>query len=78
MSEQDGKQVTTLQRPTPNDPEAWKAYWEAQNQLWRTEPEIDIARQKYLTEHRTIVPDADIDASPPRYNASRPSGWSIA
>jgi len=29
MSEQDGRQATTIQRPTTNDPEAWKAYWKA-------------------------------------------------
>lgn len=59
MSEQDGKQAATLQRPTTTNPKAWKAYWEAQGQQWRTEPEIDGARQKFLTEQRTIAPDIE-------------------
>src|SRR5437868_10700710 len=57
MSEQDGKQVATLQRPTTDDPKAWKVYWEAHGQPWRTEPEIDTERQEYLAERRAIVPD---------------------
>ena len=48
MSEQDGKQIATLQRPATDDPKAWKAYWSQRSQLWRTEPEIDVERQKYL------------------------------
>src|SRR5947209_3038322 len=57
MSEQDGRQASTLQRPTTNDPKVWKAYWKVQGQEWRTEPEIDIERQKYLAERRSITPD---------------------
>jgi uncharacterized protein YjbI with pentapeptide repeats len=57
MSEQDNGQVATLQRPTSDDPEEWIAYWEQQGQPWRTEPEIDEERQKYLAERRAIVPD---------------------
>ena len=57
MSEQNNVQVSTLQRPTTNDPEAWKTYWNAQGQAWRTEPEIDEERQKYLAERRNITPD---------------------
>ncbi len=52
------KQDDGLQRPSTNDPpEAWKAYWGKQGQLWRTEPEIDTERQKYLAEQRAIVPN---------------------
>jgi hypothetical protein len=65
MSEQDDKQAATLQRPTTNDPEAWKEYWkEIQPKewfkawgYWRTEPEIDTDRQKHPTERRNITPD---------------------
>lgn len=57
MSDQDNGQVSTLQRPTTNDKEAWKAYWTAQGWPWRTEPEVDAERQKYLTERRAILPD---------------------
>jgi hypothetical protein len=59
MSEQDGKQTTTVSRPFTNDPEGWKAYWGAQGQPWRTEPEIDEERQKYLSERRAIKPDIE-------------------
>ena len=55
MSEQDGRQASTLQRPTSFDPEAWKVYWEKQGQPWRTEPEIDTERQTYLHERRNTI-----------------------
>src|SRR6266699_2552248 len=57
MSEQDSKQATTLPRSTNNDKEAWRVYWKTQGQPWRTEPEIDAERQKYLEERRKVVPD---------------------
>jgi Pentapeptide repeats (8 copies) len=57
MSDQDNGQISTLQRPTTDDPKAWRAYWKAQGWPWRTEPEIDAERQKYLAERRAIVPD---------------------
>lgn len=59
MSEQDGRQASTIQRPTTNDPEAWKAYWKAQGQPWRTEPEIDGERQKYLAERCSVTPNIE-------------------
>jgi len=55
MSEQDGTQAIPAQRI--NDREAWKAYWEARGQPWRTEPEIDAQRQDYLAQCRSITPD---------------------
>src|SRR2546421_8337769 len=45
---------TSLERPNRNDHRAWHAYWEAQDQAWRTEPEIDIQRQQYLDERLTV------------------------
>src|SRR5207248_2654395 len=57
MSEQDGRQAIMLQRPITDDPKAWQTYWKAQDQPWRTEPEIDVERQKYLAEQRSITPD---------------------
>ena len=57
MSEQDVTQASTLHRPTNDDQETWKEYWKQQGQLWRTEPEIDAERQKYLAERRSIEPD---------------------
>src|SRR5213595_427775 len=59
MSEQDDKQVATLQRPATDDTKAWKGYWQKRGQLWRTEPEIDVERQKYLAERRSITPDIE-------------------
>ena len=59
MSEQDGTKAIALQRPANDDTEAWKAYWKTQGQEWRTEPEIDTERQKYLDERRSITPDIE-------------------
>lgn len=47
----------TAQHPAISDPKEWKTYWIAQGQPWRTEPEIDTERQKYLAERRCIEPD---------------------
>src|SRR5258708_9682259 len=53
------EQASPLQRPTIDDPDAWKTYWKGQGWPWRTEPEIDAQRQKYLAERRAIVPDIE-------------------
>ena len=37
----------------------WKAHWEAQEQEWRTEPEISVQRQEELAKHRAIQPDEE-------------------
>jgi len=57
MSEQDNGNVATLQRPATDDSEVWKAYWEAQGQVWRTEPEISTERQKFLKERLSVIPN---------------------
>jgi uncharacterized protein YjbI with pentapeptide repeats len=57
MSEQDSTQKTALQRPATDNKEAWIAYWKEQGQSWRTEPEIDAERRKYLAQQRSIMPD---------------------
>jgi uncharacterized protein YjbI with pentapeptide repeats len=59
MSDQDNGQVSTLQPPATNDPEAWRAYWKAQGWPWRTEPEISKEQQKYLTERRAVTPNIE-------------------
>lgn len=59
MSEQDGTQAAAIQRPPTSDPEAWKAYWKAQGQPWRTEPEIDLERQQELQRCLTIVSNVE-------------------
>ena len=45
------------QRPANDDREAWKAYWAANGMAWRTEPEVDEARRRFLAERRSIKPD---------------------
>lgn len=47
------------QRPTGDNPNEWKAYWTTQGMAWRTEPEIDEERQRYLAERRAIQPDIE-------------------
>ena len=64
MSEQDNGQVSTLQRPTTDNPEEWKPYWQAKGLPWRTEPEIDSERRKYLTKRRIAVADTEGEVYP--------------
>ncbi|HEX8035384.1 MAG TPA: pentapeptide repeat-containing protein [Ktedonobacterales bacterium] len=48
------------QRPTSNDDsEGWKAYWAAQGMPWRTEPEIEAERQRFLAEKQASGPGFD-------------------
>jgi uncharacterized protein YjbI with pentapeptide repeats len=54
---QNGKQPPASQRPANDDEKAWKAYWKTQGQSWRTQPEIDTERQKYLAGRCSIKPD---------------------
>lgn len=49
--------MNTLPRPANDDKKVWQAYWKAQGQDWRSEPEIGEERQLYLAEHRKIKPD---------------------
>jgi uncharacterized protein YjbI with pentapeptide repeats len=48
---------TSLKKPTGDNRDDWKAYWQQQGQLWRTEPEISQERQAELDQRRTIPPD---------------------
>jgi len=57
--EQDTPQLAQVPRPTTDDEGAWRAYWKAQNQPWRAEPEISQERQEELRERQTIVPDIE-------------------
>ncbi len=45
--------------PAVDDRDGWRAYWRAQNQPWRTEPEIDQKRQAELGQRRAIVPNIE-------------------
>ncbi len=58
-NQQNGQQAPATQRPSNEDTKAWKAYWKEQSQPWRTEPEIDTERQKYLKERRAVKPDIE-------------------
>src|SRR2546421_1409120 len=57
---------TTIQpqRPITENRDAWHAYWQALNQPWRTEPEIDEMRQAYLAKRRNITPNKEQGISP--------------
>ena len=48
MSEQKDNPISPLQCPALNDLHGWGNYWRAQDQPWRTEPEIDEDRQSFL------------------------------
>jgi uncharacterized protein YjbI with pentapeptide repeats len=58
-NQHNGIQASAAQCPANEDKEAWKAYWREQGLHWRTEPEIDAERQKYLAERRCIWPDIE-------------------
>jgi len=51
--------VLSLQDTVMNEYGTWQVYWQQQGQLWRTEPEITLKRQKELTQCRTIVPNVE-------------------
>jgi uncharacterized protein YjbI with pentapeptide repeats len=44
-------------RPSNDDHVAWSAYWQEQNQPWRTQPEISPERRVELEKRRVLVPD---------------------
>src|SRR5216684_1447530 len=45
--------------PPRDDRAAWLAYWQKQNQPWRTEPEISPERRAELEKRRALVPDIE-------------------
>ncbi|PWT77701.1 MAG: hypothetical protein C5B60_02225 [Chloroflexi bacterium] len=45
------------QRLIPEDYGTWNAYWTVQGMPWRTEPEINADRQRFLAERRAVKPD---------------------
>jgi uncharacterized protein YjbI with pentapeptide repeats len=59
LNEQDDSLSINMDRPRNDDTEAWRIYLKSQEHHWRTEPEIDVERQKYLTERRSIHPDIE-------------------
>lgn len=69
VSEQNSAPVSTVRHPTIDDPVLMNMYWEQQGQPWRTEPEIDAERQKYLQERRHRVIKDNKFFSPLKGNA---------
>jgi uncharacterized protein YjbI with pentapeptide repeats len=59
INNESGKQALVPQRPASDDKDVWIAYWKEQGHAWRTEPEIDSERQKYLAERQSITPDIE-------------------
>jgi Pentapeptide repeats (8 copies) len=57
MIERENQPVLPPLRPSTNDSNSWRDYWHQLGQPWRTEPEIEAERQKYLDECRNIIPD---------------------
>jgi uncharacterized protein YjbI with pentapeptide repeats len=72
MGEQEHTRVTPKgredhqkpQRPANDDIYAWSVIWRALGQPWRTEPEIDEEREKYLGERRNITTNFQRDIHP--------------
>jgi uncharacterized protein YjbI with pentapeptide repeats len=50
--------------PATDDRTAWRAWWRAQGQSWRIEPEIPPERQTLLAERRAVAPDVRANAYP--------------
>jgi uncharacterized protein YjbI with pentapeptide repeats len=46
-------------RPAADDRDAWRAYWAAQSQAWRKEPEIDPMRQAELARCQASISDSE-------------------
>jgi len=59
MSESVDHSSALPQRPPSDDRTAWAGYWQTKGHHWRTEPEIDEERQKYLAQRRTIPSDIE-------------------
>jgi uncharacterized protein YjbI with pentapeptide repeats len=65
MSEQQSQTATAVQeRPTTEGYTKWPEYWQSHGMPWRTEPEIDEERQRYLSERRAITPDMEQGSYP--------------
>jgi uncharacterized protein YjbI with pentapeptide repeats len=45
-------------QPVPGEFDSWNAYWTAQGMPWRTEPQINDERQRFLAEQRAIPSDS--------------------
>jgi uncharacterized protein YjbI with pentapeptide repeats len=52
-----GEPRSAGRHPPSSQPIDWQAYWRSQGQPWRTEPEIDSARQQELEAYRAVAPN---------------------
>lgn len=52
------------EKPVPGDFATWNAYWTARGMPWRTEPEINKIRQRFLAERQAVPPDIERSAYP--------------
>jgi uncharacterized protein YjbI with pentapeptide repeats len=59
MSEQSQTATAYQKRPAPEGYTSWPDYWKAHGMPWRTEPEIDEERQRYLAERQAITADVE-------------------
>jgi uncharacterized protein YjbI with pentapeptide repeats len=60
VSEQEPVETATQPRPMPEGHHTWDDYWTKQHyQPWRTEPEIDAERRRFLAERRAIQPNVE-------------------
>lgn len=53
------EQISLPKRPNNDDRDSWRDYWQQMGQPWRTEQEIDLKRQQFLSERRAIVPNIE-------------------
>lgn len=59
MNKHKDEALSLLQHSILSDSKTLKAFWEANGQPWRTEPEINAERQAYLAQRRTIEPNIE-------------------
>jgi len=59
MSGSESSSLPLPARPSIDDRDAWRIYWQQLGQPWRTEPEINEERQKDLAERCEIAPDIE-------------------
>lgn len=69
-AEQTSDQTAVQPHTPPHGCGTWNEYWtKAHKQPWRTEPEIDDERKRYLAERRAIIPDHERGIYPFRNEA---------
>jgi uncharacterized protein YjbI with pentapeptide repeats len=59
LGNQPTQSASTPAQPANENLVEWKTYWLAREQPWRTEPEIEAERQRFLAKQRSIPPDAE-------------------